>query len=148
MGELLPPGKVFRPCFLIKSGGVRFPSPDPLRISERSRVLDRGRRTGCRVGRNPGSTHPPRCSSPIHNGTQCIPHEPVVVEWLFLPQPIYRQGVFLRFGQKTPLPLKLPTLYPKAVVNLLVRSEDDVSRRVRNCRDESRPSSTAGNDAG
>jgi hypothetical protein len=71
-----------------------------------------------------------------------------VVEWLFLPQPIYRQGVFLRFGQKTPLPLKLPTLYPKAVVNLLVRSEDDVSRRVRNCRDEKPPEQHSGRRCG
>jgi hypothetical protein len=33
--------------------------------------------------------------TPVHNGTQRVPHEPVVAEWLFFPHPIHRQGVLL-----------------------------------------------------
>jgi hypothetical protein len=53
--------------------------------------------------------------APVHNGTQRVPHEPVVAEWLFFPHPVYRQGVLLRFAKKTPVTLNLPTLYPQAV---------------------------------
>jgi hypothetical protein len=46
---------------------------------------------------------------PIHNGTQRVPHEPVVAEWLFFPHPTYRQGVLLRFTKKTPVTMHLST---------------------------------------
>ena len=69
--------------------------------------------------------------TPIHNGTQRVPHEPVVAEWLFFPHPVYRQGVLLRFAKKTPVTLHLPTLYPQAVgqaaVHFPMRSNEEVS---------------------
>src|SRR5207244_9607847 len=51
-----------------------------------------------------------RLEAPVHNGTQRVPHEPVVAEWLFFPHPIYRQGVLLRFAKKTPVTVYLPTI--------------------------------------
>ena len=70
---------------------------------------------------------------PIHNGTQRVPHEPVIAEWLFFPHPVYRQGVFLRFAKKTPVTLNLPTLYPQAVgqaaVHFPMRSGEEVALR-------------------
>ena len=48
--------------------------------------------------------------APLHNGTQRVPHEPVVAEWLFFPHPVYRQGVLLRFSKKTPVTMHLPTI--------------------------------------
>jgi hypothetical protein len=69
--------------------------------------------------------------SPVHNGTQRVPHEPVVAEWLFFPHPVYSQGVLLRFGKKTPVTLHLPNLYPQAVgqaaVHFPMRSGEEVS---------------------
>ncbi len=69
--------------------------------------------------------------APIHNGTQRVPHEPVVAEWLFFPHPLYRQGVLLRFSKKTPVTLHLPTILPasigQAAVNFPMRSGDEVS---------------------
>jgi hypothetical protein len=69
--------------------------------------------------------------APVHNGTQRVPHEPVVAEWLFFPHPVYRQGVLLRFAKKTPVTLNLPTLYPQAVgqaaVHFPMRSSEEVS---------------------
>jgi hypothetical protein len=68
---------------------------------------------------------------PIHNGTQRVPHEPVVAEWLFFPHPVYRQGVLIRFAKKTPVTLHLPTLWPQsngqAAVQFPMRSGDEVS---------------------
>lgn len=69
--------------------------------------------------------------TPVHNGTQRVPHEPVVAEWLFFPHPVYRQGVLLRFAKKTPVTLNLPTLYPQATgqaaVHFPMRSGEEVS---------------------
>ena len=69
--------------------------------------------------------------SPVHNGTQRVPHETVVAEWLFFPHPSYRQGVLLRFAKRTPVTLNLPTLYPQAVgqaaVHFPMRSGEEVS---------------------
>ena len=69
--------------------------------------------------------------APVHNGTQRVPHEPVVAEWLFFPHPVYRQGVLLRFAKRTPVTLNLPTLYPQAVgqaaVHFPMRSGEEVS---------------------
>ena len=69
--------------------------------------------------------------SPVHNGTQRVPHEPVVAEWLFFPHPVYRQGVLLRFAKKTPVTLNLPTLYPQATgqaaIHFPMRSGEEVS---------------------
>jgi hypothetical protein len=69
--------------------------------------------------------------TPIHNGTQRVPHEPVVAEWLYFPHPLYRQGVLIRFAKKTPVTLNLPTLYPQAVgqaaVHFPMRSSEEVS---------------------
>lgn len=69
--------------------------------------------------------------TPIHNGTQRVPYEPVVAEWLFFPHPVYREGVLLRFKKKTPVTLHLPTSASvsigQAAVNFPVRSGDEVS---------------------
>jgi hypothetical protein len=70
--------------------------------------------------------------APIHNGTQEAPHKPVVPDWLYLPHPVYRQGVLLRFPTKTTVTLHIPsTLYPQsngqAAVEFPVRSGDEVS---------------------
>ena len=68
---------------------------------------------------------------PVHNGTQRVPHEPVIAEWLFFPHPVYRQGVLLRFAKKTPVTLHLPTLYPQGVgqaaVHFPMRSGEEAS---------------------
>jgi len=65
--------------------------------------------------------------APIHNGTQRVPHEPVVAEWLFFPHPIFRQGVLLRFTKKTPVTLHLsnPTVAQSAV-HFPMRSGEEV----------------------
>ncbi|HVR87210.1 MAG TPA: right-handed parallel beta-helix repeat-containing protein [Planctomycetota bacterium] len=60
--------------------------------------------------------------APVHNGTQRVPYEPVVAEWLFFPHPVYRQGVLLRFQKKTPV-----TLCGQTAVHFPVRSGDEVS---------------------
>jgi len=69
--------------------------------------------------------------APVHNGTQRVPYEPVVAEWLFFPHPIYRQGVLVRFAKKTAVTLNLPTLYPQSVgqaaVHFPMRSGEEVS---------------------
>lgn len=67
---------------------------------------------------------------PIHNGTQRVPHEPVVADWLFFPHPIHRQGVLLRFSKKTPV-----TFHPSTAVDFPMRSGDEVSLRFAT-RDE------------
>ena len=70
-------------------------------------------------------------AAPLHNGTQRVPHEPVVAEWLFFPHPVYAQGVLLRFSKKTPVTLHLPTTLTasigQAAVNFPMRSADEVS---------------------
>jgi hypothetical protein len=69
--------------------------------------------------------------TPVHNGIQCVPHEPVVAEWLFFPHPVYRQDVLLRFAKKTPVTLNFPTLYPQSVgqaaVHVPMRSGEEVT---------------------
>ena len=69
--------------------------------------------------------------APVHNGTQRVPHEPVVAEWLFFPHPVYRQGVLLRFSKKTPVTAYLPTIPTvsngQAAVHFPMRSGDEVS---------------------
>jgi hypothetical protein len=69
--------------------------------------------------------------TPVHNGTQRVPHEPVVAEWLYFPHPVYRQGVIVRFAKKTAVTLNLPTLYPQAVgqsaVHFPMRSGEEVA---------------------
>jgi hypothetical protein len=69
--------------------------------------------------------------APLHNGTQRVPHEPVVAEWLFFPHPVYRQGVLLRFSKKTPVTMHLPTVLTasigQAAVHFPMRSGDEVS---------------------
>src|SRR5262245_13362812 len=68
---------------------------------------------------------------PIHTGTQRVPYEPVVAEWLFFPHPTYRQGVILRFAKKTPVTLYLPNRYSEstcqAAVHFPMRSGEEVS---------------------
>src|SRR5262249_55003233 len=41
--------------------------------------------------------------APLHNGTQRVPYEPVVAEWLCFPHPPYPQGGLLRLSKKTPV---------------------------------------------
>jgi hypothetical protein len=66
--------------------------------------------------------------APVHNGTQRVPHEPVVAEWLFFPHPIYRQGVLLRFSKKTPVTMHLSTpRVAQSAVHFPMRSGDEVS---------------------
>ena len=66
--------------------------------------------------------------APIHNGTQRVPHEPVIAEWLYFPHPKYRQGVLLRFGRKTPVTLYLTTpTNAQSAVNFPIRSGEEVS---------------------
>jgi hypothetical protein len=69
--------------------------------------------------------------SPIHNGTQRVPHEPVIAEWLFFPHPVYRQGVLLRFQKETPVTMHLPGVpmgsNGQAAVHFPMRSGDEVS---------------------
>ena len=65
---------------------------------------------------------------PIHNGTQRVPHEPVVAEWLFFPHPTYRQGVLLRFTKKTPVTMHLSTpTVAQSALHFPVRSGDEIS---------------------
>jgi hypothetical protein len=66
--------------------------------------------------------------APIHNGTQRVPHEPVVAEWLFFPHPVYRQGVLLRFAKNTPVTMHLsnPTVAQSAI-HFPMRSGEEVS---------------------
>jgi len=69
--------------------------------------------------------------APVHNGTQRVPHEPVVAEWLFFPHPIHRQGVLLRFSKKTAVTLHLPppltVAIGQAAVRFPMRSGDEVA---------------------
>ncbi len=69
--------------------------------------------------------------APIHNGTQRVPHEPVVAEWLFFPPPVHRQGVLLRFTKRTPVTLHPPppltAAIGQAAVHFPMRSGDEVS---------------------
>jgi hypothetical protein len=69
--------------------------------------------------------------APIHNGTQRVPHEPVVAEWLLFPHPVYRQGVLLRFSKTTPVTLHLPSALTasigQAAVDFPMRSGEEVS---------------------
>jgi hypothetical protein len=66
---------------------------------------------------------------PIHNGTQRVPHEPVVAEWLFFPHPVYRQGVLLRFAKQTPVTMHIPHLATVAqfALHFPMRSGEEVS---------------------
>ncbi|HZJ14433.1 MAG TPA: hypothetical protein VFD27_05250, partial [Chthoniobacteraceae bacterium] len=66
---------------------------------------------------------------PIHNGTQRVPHEPVVAEWLFFPHPVYRQGVLLRFAKQTPVTMHSPHLTSVAqfALHFPMRSGEEVS---------------------
>lgn len=65
---------------------------------------------------------------PVHNGTQRVPHEPVVAGWLFFPHPVYRQGVLLRFSKKTPVTMHLSTASnAQSAVHFPMRSDDEVS---------------------
>jgi len=70
-------------------------------------------------------------AAPVHNGTQRVPHEPIVAEWLFFPHPTYRQGVLLRFAKKTSVTLHLPPRLTAAIgqaaVRFPMRSGDEVS---------------------
>jgi Alginate lyase/Heparinase II/III-like protein len=66
--------------------------------------------------------------APIHNGTQRVPHEPVVAEWLYFPHPIYREGVLLRFSKKTAVTLHLSTpTVAQSAVHFPMRSGEEVS---------------------
>jgi len=69
--------------------------------------------------------------APVHNGTQRVPHEPVVAEWLFFPHPSYRQGVLLRFSKKTPVTMHLPSIpivgIGQAAVHFPMRSDEQLS---------------------
>jgi hypothetical protein len=69
--------------------------------------------------------------APLHNGTQRVPHEPVVAEWLFFPHPVYRQGVLLRFSKKTPITAYLPTIPTvgngQSAVHFPMRSGEEVA---------------------
>ena len=62
------------------------------------------------------------------NGTQRVPHEPVIAEWLYFPHPKYRQGVLLRFAKKTPVTLHLTTpTNAQSAVNFPIRCGEEVS---------------------
>jgi hypothetical protein len=67
--------------------------------------------------------------APIHNGTQRVPHEPVIAEWLFFPHPVYRQGVLLRFTKKTAVTMHIPsnTAVAQSAVHFPMRSGEEVS---------------------
>jgi hypothetical protein len=69
--------------------------------------------------------------APLHNGTQRVPHEPAVAEWLFFPHPVYRQGVLLRFSKKTPITAYLPTIPTvgngQSAVHFPMRSGEEVA---------------------
>jgi hypothetical protein len=69
--------------------------------------------------------------APVHNGTQRVPHEPVVAEWLFFPHPSYRLGVLLRFSKKTPVTMHLPSIpivgIGQAAVHFPMRSDEQLS---------------------
>lgn len=69
--------------------------------------------------------------TPVHNGTQPVPHEPVIADWLFFPHPSYRQGVLLRFSKKTPVTMHLPSVSTvgngQSAVHFPMRSGEEVS---------------------
>jgi parallel beta-helix repeat protein len=67
---------------------------------------------------------------PVHNGTQRVPYEPVVADWLFFPHPVFRQGVLIRFAKKTPV-----SLHGNTAVRFPVKHGDEVSLRFAT-RDE------------
>jgi hypothetical protein len=65
---------------------------------------------------------------PIHNGTQRVPHEPVIAEWLFFPHPLYRQGVLVRFGKKTSVKMHLQNMaVAQSALEFPMRSGEEVS---------------------
>jgi hypothetical protein len=65
---------------------------------------------------------------PVHNGTQRVPHEPVVAEWLFFPHPVFRQGVLLRFTKSTPVTLHLSNATnAQSAVHFPMKSGEEVS---------------------
>lgn len=67
--------------------------------------------------------------APIHNGTQRVPHEPVVAEWLFFPHPVHREGVLVRFSKKTSVTLHLSpgsAATGQAGVHFPIRSGEEV----------------------
>jgi hypothetical protein len=69
--------------------------------------------------------------APVHNGTQRVPHEPVIADWLFFPHPVYRHGVLLRFTKKTAVTANLSGPSGRgngqAAVHFPMRSGDEVS---------------------
>jgi hypothetical protein len=67
--------------------------------------------------------------APIHNGTQRVPHEPVVAEWLYFPHPKYRQGVLVRFSKTTPVTMHIPsnTAVAQYALQFPMKSGDEVS---------------------
>jgi hypothetical protein len=65
--------------------------------------------------------------TPVHNGTQQAPLEPIVAEWLFFPHPVYRQGVLLRFPKQTPVSLLRSAIGPLTAVSFPMRMGDEVS---------------------
>jgi hypothetical protein len=67
--------------------------------------------------------------APIHNGTQRVPHEPVVAGWLYFPHPQFRQGVLVRFSKTTPVTLHLSSNRPNAqsAIHFPMRSGEEVS---------------------
>lgn len=66
--------------------------------------------------------------APIHNGSQRVPHEPVVAQWLFFPHPVYRQGVLLRFSKATPVTMYLSNpSTAQAALHFPIRSGEEVS---------------------
>jgi hypothetical protein len=66
--------------------------------------------------------------APVHNGTQRVPHEPVIAEWLFFPHPAFDEGVLVRFSKRTPVTLHLSTpTVAQSAIHFPVRSGDEVS---------------------
>ena len=67
--------------------------------------------------------------APVHNGTQRVPWEPVVADWLYFPHPVYRQGVLIRFSKTTPVTMHIPsnTAVAQSALNFPMRSGDEVS---------------------
>ena len=66
--------------------------------------------------------------APTHNGTQRVPYEPVIADWLYFPHPIYRQGVLIRFAKKIPVTLHLGnSTGAQSAIQFPVRSGEEVS---------------------
>jgi hypothetical protein len=66
---------------------------------------------------------------PVHNGTQRVPHEPVIADWLYFPHPEYRQGVLVRFSKKTAVTMHIPhsPTVAQFALQFPMRSGDEVS---------------------